>query len=63
MRGGGKGLLENSTNLCASPHRATADFTGHNGKLDDFRPLLAVSCGKQGKIEAEAPRQALIPGD
>jgi hypothetical protein len=49
MQGGNKGLLENSTNLCAAPHRATADFVGHNGKVDDFKPLLAVSCGKHGK--------------
>jgi hypothetical protein len=49
MQGGGKGLLENSTNLCARPHHATADFVGHNGKVDNFRPLLAVSCGKHGK--------------
>jgi hypothetical protein len=49
MQGGGKGLLENSTNLCASPHHATAVFTGHNGKLDSFKPLLAVSCHKHGK--------------
>ncbi|HWW68047.1 MAG TPA: hypothetical protein VNY83_08705, partial [Solirubrobacterales bacterium] len=49
MQGGGKGLLENSTDLCASPHHATADFVGHNGKVEDFRPLLAVSCGKKGK--------------
>jgi len=49
MQGGGKGLLENSTNLCAAPHRATADFTAHNGKVDDFRPLLQVKCGGKGK--------------
>jgi hypothetical protein len=49
MQGGGKGLLENSTDLCASPHHATADFVGHNGKVEDFRPLLNVSCGKKGK--------------
>ena len=48
MQGGNKGLLENSTNLCARPHRATADFVGHNGKVDDFKPLLAVKCGKKG---------------
>jgi hypothetical protein len=49
MQGGNKGLLENSTNLCAKPHRATSDFTAHNGKVYDTRPLLAVSCGKKGK--------------
>ena len=51
MQGGGKGLLENSTNLCARPHRASAVFTGHNGKVDAFRPLLAVKCGKKVRHE------------
>jgi hypothetical protein len=49
MQGAGKGLLENSTNLCTSPHHATAEFEGHNGKLDNFKPLLQVQCGKKGK--------------
>lgn len=48
MQGGNKGL-KNSTNLCARPHRATADFVGHNGKVDAFNPLLAVKCGTKGK--------------
>jgi hypothetical protein len=46
MAGGSKGLLENSTNLCGAPHRANAVFTGHNGKVEDFNPLLAVKCPK-----------------
>ncbi len=49
MDGGNKGLLENSTNLCATPHHATAAFTGHNGKVENFKPLLGVKCGKKGK--------------
>jgi hypothetical protein len=49
MQGGKKGLLENSTNLCTRPHRATAVFEGHNGKVENFRPLLAVSCPKKHK--------------
>jgi hypothetical protein len=49
MQGGKKGLLENSTNLCKGIHRAEANFTGQNGKVEDFRPALRVSCGKKGK--------------
>jgi hypothetical protein len=49
MQGGKKGLLENSTNLCTKPHRATAEFVGHNGKIENSKPLLAVKCGKHGK--------------
>jgi hypothetical protein len=46
MQGGAKGLLENSTNLCAQANRATANFTAQNGRIDDFEPTLEVSCGK-----------------
>jgi uncharacterized repeat protein (TIGR01451 family) len=49
MQGGKKGLLVNSTNLCARKNRAIAAFTGHNGKAHDFRPLLRVRCGKSAK--------------
>ena len=44
MAGGSKGLLENSENICSKPQRAIADFTGQNGKVDDFSPLIANSC-------------------
>jgi hypothetical protein len=47
MDGGKKGLLENSTDLCAGTHKAIADFTGHNGKVHDFRPALTAKCGKK----------------
>ncbi|HEX6456340.1 MAG TPA: hypothetical protein VF009_07455 [Solirubrobacterales bacterium] len=48
MRGGSKGLLQNSTNICHGTHRATADFVAHNGKAADLRPTLRDSkCGKR----------------
>jgi hypothetical protein len=47
MRGGKKGLLVNSRNLCKHVNRATAKFTGHNGKVHDFRPVLRDSCKKK----------------
>ena len=49
LQGGKKGLLENSTNLCDATHRATARFTGQNGKLSESRPPLAVKCKKHPK--------------
>ena len=50
MEGGNKGLLVNSTNLCAGTHRATAHFEGHNGKIEYFKPPLApASCHKKAK--------------
>ncbi|HEY4561850.1 MAG TPA: hypothetical protein VIJ36_02670, partial [Thermoanaerobaculia bacterium] len=49
MQGGRKGLLENSTDLCRSPHRATVAMDAHNGKTADSRPVLRVRC-RGGKL-------------
>ena len=46
MQGGNKGLIVNSTNLCAKPNRATAKFIGQNGKLATLHPLMQSSCKK-----------------
>jgi hypothetical protein len=47
MQGGDKGLLVNSTNICRHKNRAIADFTGQNGKVHKFRPILrATGCRK-----------------
>lgn len=48
LQGGKKGLLVNSTDLCKGKHRATVDFTGHNGKVHNFKPVLQAKC-KGGK--------------
>ncbi len=47
MRGGHKGLIINSRDICAHTYRATAKFDGQNGKTHDFRPKLKASCGNQ----------------
>lgn len=49
MQGGKKGLLENSRNLCASVNRAVAQFTAHNGRAAELRPVLTSKCKKRGK--------------
>ena len=49
LKGGKKGLLVNSENICSKPQHATADFTGQNGKVYDTEPLIANSCGKKAK--------------
>jgi hypothetical protein len=46
MKGGKKGLLENSRNLCRSTNRATVLIDAQNGKTADSRPELRVKCGK-----------------
>lgn len=44
MRGGKKGLLVNSRDLCKRRNRATVVFTGQNGTQVQRRPLLRNSC-------------------
>jgi hypothetical protein len=44
--GGKKGLLVNSTNLCAHPHRATVKLDAQNGKAYDTNPVVKADCGK-----------------
>jgi DNA-binding beta-propeller fold protein YncE len=46
MEGGGKGLLQNSTDLCAQTYRATAAFTAQNGKAVTLRPAMRSACRK-----------------
>jgi hypothetical protein len=47
LKGGKKGLLVNSENLCAkdAETRAIVRFTGQNGKVAASKPKLAASCG------------------
>jgi hypothetical protein len=47
MRGGKRGLLENSRDICKHVNRATVKLDGQNGKAHDFRPVLKASCGKK----------------
>jgi hypothetical protein len=48
MRGGRRGLLVNSTNICAAPHRAVVRMRGQNGLAHDLAPLLKARCAKRG---------------
>jgi hypothetical protein len=47
MKGGKKGLLVNSQNICKTPQRAVARLTGQNGKVDNTQPLIANDCGRK----------------
>jgi hypothetical protein len=52
VRGGKKrGLLVNSTSLCARKYKVIARFTGQNGKKANQKPKLRTPCkkGKKGK--------------
>jgi len=46
MQGGRKGLIQNSTDLCRSAHRARLSFGAHNGALRQLRPPVKARCGK-----------------
>jgi hypothetical protein len=47
MKGGKKGLLVNSQNICRGTHRADVEMQGQNGKLLTPQTLLAPSCSKR----------------
>ena len=56
MQGGRKGLLVNSTNLCLSTHRAIANFTAHNGKVHDTRPVVKpTGCPEAARRRSTSP--------
>jgi hypothetical protein len=54
MRGGKKGLLVNSRDICKRVNRATVKFDAQNGKIADFRPALRAQCGKAAKHKKQA---------
>lgn len=54
VRGGKRGLLENSANLCAHKFKTVAKFTAQNGKKANMRPKLRTPCGK--KRRGKEPR-------
>ncbi|HXQ89322.1 MAG TPA: hypothetical protein VN733_06740, partial [Solirubrobacterales bacterium] len=57
LKGGKKGLLVNSRNLCASVNRATAKFRAHNGDRITLRPALQISCKKGGKGKSPSAKR------
>jgi hypothetical protein len=49
MRGGKKGLLQNSTNICARKNTIQVRYTAHNGRAYEAHPKLQVSGCRGGK--------------
>ncbi len=47
MRGGKKGLIVNSTNLCKGKNRANAKIVGQNGRRSETKPVVRAQCGKR----------------
>jgi hypothetical protein len=53
MRGGKRGLLVNSTDLCRRTHRFKVKVTAYNGKKADQSGVLGNSCRKGPKSKAK----------
>lgn len=49
LKGGKRGLIENSKDLCRTKPKASVKTTGQNGKTFDFEQKMNVSCGRKGK--------------
>jgi hypothetical protein len=56
MQGQKKGLIINSTNLCAASHRANAEFDAHNAKRFAAKPVMRPSCDGKHKRHKRARR-------
>ncbi len=55
MSGRSKGLLVNNTDLCSAKPRASARFTGQNGKVSEASPRVRVKGCGGGKGKARKP--------
>ncbi len=53
MRGGRKGLLINSTDICRGTHRARASFVAHNAKAVSWRPAMRAQCKPKPRKQRE----------
>jgi sugar lactone lactonase YvrE len=49
LRGGKRGLLVNSTDICRRAHRAGAHFVAQNGRVSNSQPTLKATCKKKPK--------------
>ncbi len=47
FKGGAKGLIVNSTNLCAKVNKATAKLSGQSGAVQSSRPVVSNGCRKR----------------
>lgn len=55
MKGGKKGLFQNSEDICAHRYQARVSFTAHNGATYSANPALQVGhCGGKGKRKGKA---------
>ncbi len=53
MKGGKKGLLQNSRNICSQAFKASAAFTAHNGRTLATQPKMQARCPKAAKAKGK----------
>jgi len=59
MKGGRKGLIQNSRDICAHHYRARASLTGQNGKPESLRPAMQSNrCAKAKRRRHRGHRRA-----
>jgi hypothetical protein len=56
LKGGNKGLPQNSRDICRRAFRATVQMDAQNGKIHDTRPVLGADCGKKAKRDKKGSR-------
>ena len=49
LKGGSKGLLVNSRNICNQTYRSNANMRGQNGRKTTLKPVLKNNRCKKGK--------------
>jgi hypothetical protein len=66
MQGDHKGLIVNSTDICRGTHKAKANLTGQNGKLDEFGSKVTAQCKKSKRYKKKSAgttaRRSIDPG-
>ena len=62
VRGGKRGLLVNSRDLCAHRYRVLARFRGQNGKHANVRPKLRAPCRTSRRRHRHHHRRARLAG-
>jgi hypothetical protein len=56
MKGGKKGLLVNSENICKKPQKALVSYRAHNGAVYEATPLIRNDCAKKAKPKHKAKK-------
>ena len=60
MRGGNRGILVNSTDLCRSAKRGVANFGGQNGRRSVTRPRIQTAFKGCAKVRRKAARRTAV---